>query len=119
MTSRTEWFGINYQGSFGIETPGKYEFSLLSDNGAKVYIDGRLVVSDDAIHPTQRSRGKAELTAGPHDIRISYFQGPRIQVALVFLVKPPGKPWKLFDTRDFPIPGRAFGNAGELTTPVN
>lgn len=90
MTSRTEWFGINYQGSFGIETPGKYEFSLLSDDGAKVYIDGRLVVSDDAIHPTQRSRGKAELTAGPHDIRISYFQGPRIQVALVFLVKRPG-----------------------------
>jgi len=102
ITSRNEWFGVNYQGSFGIDKAGNYEFRLFSDDGAKVYIDDRLIVSDDTIHPIQHSRGKVELQPGAHNIRISYFQGPRTEVALVLLIKPPGKGWRLFDTRDFP-----------------
>ena len=104
ITSRTEWFGVNYQGRFGVDKAGKYEFDLLSDDGAKVYIDDKLIVSDDTIHSAQRSRSKIQLTTGAHGIRVSYFQGPRIEVALVVLVKPPGHGWRLFDTRDFPTP---------------
>ncbi len=102
VTSRTEWFGVNYWGVFGVDRPGKYQFDLLSDDGAKVYIDSKLIVSDDSLHSPQGSRGKVQLAAGAHDIRISYFQGPRTEVALVLLVKPPGRSWRLFDTRDFP-----------------
>ena len=102
VTSRTEWFGLNYWGVFGVDRPGKYQFDLLSDDGAKVYVDEKLIVSDDSLHPAQGSRAKIQLDAGAHDIRISYFQGPRTEVALVLLVKPPGRSWRLFDTRDFP-----------------
>jgi hypothetical protein len=104
VTSRTEWFGVNYWGVFGVDRPGKYDFDLLSDDGAKVYVDEKLIVSDDTIHSPGVSRGKVQLDAGAHDIRISYFQGPRTEVALVLLVKPPGRSWRLFDTRDFPDP---------------
>jgi hypothetical protein len=104
VTSRTGWFGVNYQGTFGIDKAGKYEFDLVSDDGAKVYIDDKLIVSADTIHPAQRSRTKALLETGAHNIRISYFQGPRTEVALVLMVKPPGRGWRLFDTRDFPPP---------------
>ena len=104
VTSRTEWFGVNYQGRFGVDTAGKYEFDLLSDDGAKVYIDDKLVVSDDTPHSPRHSRGNIQLNTGTHGIRVSYFQGPRIEVALVFLVKPPRHGWRLFDTRDFPTP---------------
>lgn len=104
VTSRTEWFGVNYQGRFGVDKAGKYEFDLLSDDAAKVYIDDKLVVSDDTIHSPERSRGKIQLGTGAHGIRVSYFQGPRTEVALVLLVKPPGRGWRLFDTRDFPTP---------------
>jgi len=104
VTSRTEWFGVNYQGRFGVDTAGKYEFDLLSDDGAKVYIDDKLVVSDDTIHSPRHSRGKMQLNTGTHGIRVSYFQGGRIEVALVLLVKPPGSGWRLFDIRDFPTP---------------
>ena len=93
---------MNYWGVFGLDRPGKYQFDLLSDDGAKVYIDSKLIVSDDSLHSPQGSRGKVQLAAGAHDIRISYFQGPRTEVALVLLVKPPGRSWRLFDTRDFP-----------------
>jgi hypothetical protein len=98
VTSRTEWFWVNYQGRFGVDTSGKYEFDLLSDDGAKVYIDDKLVVSDDTIHPPRHSRGKIQLNTGPHGIRVSYFEGGRIEVALVLLVKPPRHGWRLFDT---------------------
>jgi len=105
VTSRTEWFGINFQGAFGVDKPGNYEFDLLSDDGAKVYIDDKLVVSDDTLHSARGSRGKARLETGAHNIRVSYFQGPRTELALVLLVKPPGRrAWRLFDTRDFPSP---------------
>jgi hypothetical protein len=104
VTSRTEWFGVNYWGVFGVDRPGKYDFDLLSDDGAKVYVDEKLIVSDDTLHSAQGSRGRVQLAAGAHDIRVSYFQGPRTEVALVLLVKPPGRSWRLFDTRDFPDP---------------
>jgi PA14 domain len=117
ITSRTEWFGVNYQGAFGIDKAGKYEFDLISDDGAKVYIDDKLVVSDDTIHPAQRSRSKVQLGTGAHDIRISYFQGPRTEIALVLLVKPPGRAWRLFDTRDFPPPDAPSSERKNLPLP--
>ena len=119
VTSRTEWFGINYQGVFGIDRPGKYEFDLLSDDGAKIYVDGKLVASDDTIHPVQRFRGKIQLETGAHNLRISYFQGPRTEVALILQVKPPGKSWRLFDTRDFPSPDQPSYQRKKLPLPEN
>jgi len=117
VTSRTEWFGVNYWGVFGVDRPGKYEFDLLSDDGAKVYIDERLIVSDDTLHSAQGSRGKVQLDAGAHDIRISYFQGPRTEVALVLLVKPPKRSWRLFDMRDFPNPEDSSAQRKKLPLP--
>ena len=117
VTSRTEWFGINYQGTFGVDRPGKYEFDLISDDGAKVYVDNKLVASADAIHPVQRLRGKIQLDSGVHDMRVSYFQGPRTEVALVLLVKPPGSSWRLFDTKDFPSPDQSSYQRQKLSLP--
>ena len=117
ITSRTEWFGVNYWGVFGVDRPGKYEFDLLSDDGAKVYVDEKLIVSDDTLHPAQGSRGKVQLGSGAHDIRVSYFQGPRTEVALVLLVKPPGRGWRLFDTRDFPNPEESSAQRKKLPEP--
>ncbi len=117
VTNRTEWFGVNYWGVFGVDRPGKYEFDLLSDDGAKVYVDEKLIVSDDTIHSPTGSRGKVQLDAGAHDIRISYFQGPRTEVALLLLVKPPGRSWRLFDTRDFPDPQDLPGQRKKLPLP--
>jgi hypothetical protein len=117
VTSRTEWFGVNYQGVFGVDKAGKYEFDLLSDDGAKVYIDDKLTVSDDTLHSAEGSRGRVRLDAGAHNIRVSYFQGPRTEVALVLLVKPPGKGWRLFDARDFPDPADSAGQRKKLPLP--
>jgi hypothetical protein len=104
VTKRYEWFAIDYTGRFWIEHPGAYGFVLSSDDGAKLYIDDRLIVNNDGIHPVKDEKGMAELSGGVHRIRVSYFQGPAAGVALVLKVAPPGEKLRIFSTDEFKPP---------------
>jgi len=105
VTDRFEWFAIDYSGKFWIESPGKYTWALLSDDGSKLYIDGHQVIDNDGGHPPQAVAGVAKLKRGEHRIRVSYFQGPRNQVALILAVMPPGdEEFSLFSTEDYLSP---------------
>jgi hypothetical protein len=105
ITDRNEWFAIDYTGRFWIETPGKYNFALESDDGSKRYIDGKRVIDNDGIHPTRAYSGSAKLSGGIHGIRVSYFQGPRTYLALVLAVKgPDDDDYRVFSTTEFKPP---------------
>ncbi len=104
VTKRTEWFAIDYTGRFWAEKPGYYDFALTSDDGANLYIDGELVIDNDGQHPPQERAGSVQLTHGVHEIRVSYFQGPRWQVALVLKVAPPGEELRIFSTDELKPP---------------
>jgi hypothetical protein len=104
VTNRFEWFALDYAGRFWIEQPGLYSFAVTSDDGAKLYIDGQLVVDNDGIHDTREKTGDVGLSGGIHEIRVSYFQGPRFLVALVVKVAPPGEPLRVFSTDEFKPP---------------
>jgi hypothetical protein len=106
VTDRFEWFAIDYNGRFWIQDPGKYEFFLLSDDGSKLYIDGKTVINNDGTHPPVERAGSATLKEGIHRIRVSYFQGPRLHVALILDVRRPGEDWHPFNMdRYLPPPG--------------
>jgi PA14 domain len=107
VTKRTEWFAIDYSGKFWIGNPGKYKFSLLSDDGSKLYIDKKLVIDNDGTHAALLLYGAIVLKTGSHNMRVSYFQGPRTAVALVLKVAfEENRDFKIFNTRDFrpPLP---------------
>ena len=104
VTDRFEWFAIDYTGNFWIERPGRYRFLLASDDGSKLYIDHKLVINNDGIHPIQSKDGTVKLKGGIHRIRISYFQGPRAHLALILAVARPGEKWRIFSTREFRPP---------------
>ena len=109
VTRRSEWFAIDYRGRFWIDHPGLYTFVLTSDDGAKLYIDDRLVVDNDGQHPPLDRGADVDLGAGIHTIRVSYFQGPRFQVALVLQVASPGEKLRIFSTNEFkPLHPEAF-----------
>lgn len=79
---QNEWFFIQYEGAFKLNTAGKWQFRLVSDDGARLYIDDKLVVDNDGIHTAKQADGEAELTEGSHWLRLEYFQAAQGQVAL-------------------------------------
>ncbi|MES1188616.1 MAG: PA14 domain-containing protein [Myxococcales bacterium] len=99
VADRFEWFAIRYAGAFRTGTAGEYAFRISSDDGAKVTIDGKLVVDNDGQHAPREARGKLQLAAGDHQMVLEYFQGPRYQINLQLWVTPPGKPEELFTVR--------------------
>jgi PA14 domain len=104
VTTRFEWFAIDYSGKFWIEKPAAYEFALTSDDGSKLYIDDEPVVDNDGVHPAEEKTGSVDLSHGVHRIRVSYFQGPRFHLALVLKVAGPGEKLRIFSTDEFKPP---------------
>lgn len=105
VTDRFEWFAIDYHGRFYIDKPGKYDFSLISDDGSKLFIDNKLIIDNDHDHPPRQVDGRVTLSGGIHRIRIEYFQGPRTGIALMLGVLEPGeKDWHIFNTDHFRPP---------------
>jgi PA14 domain-containing protein len=107
VTKREEWFAIEYTGRFWIQKPGLYRFALTSDDGSKLYIDDQMIVDNDGIHPVDTKSGSVDLAGGIHKIRVQYFQGPRLQVALVLQIAGPDDPeqaLRVFSTEEFKPP---------------
>lgn len=107
VTDRVEWFAIDYTGRFWVEKPGEYRFALTSDDGSKLYIDDQIVIDNDGLHTARRLEWKAMLSRGVHRLRVSYFQGPRFQVALVLEVAGPDEDWMVFDIDEFRPPAES------------
>jgi hypothetical protein len=104
LTDRFEWFAIDYTGRFWIGKPGRYTFALLSDDGSRLFLDDTPVIDNDCQHPPDLRIAAVRLEGGIHQIRVSYFQGPRDCLALVLAVAGPDHQWKVFDLREFRPP---------------
>ena len=73
IKGREDHFGIKFHGSVSIPTSGNYTFYLLSDDGSKLYIDGKLIIDNDGSHGELEKAGSIELAQGKHVIRVDYF----------------------------------------------
>ncbi len=98
ITKRFEWFGIRYRGNFRLNGAGNYKFRLNSDDGSKLWIDNKLVIDNDGLHPvghTSKS-GNIYLSNGKHYMVVEFFQGPRAMLGLQLYVTPPGGQEEIF-----------------------
>jgi alpha-N-acetylglucosaminidase len=80
---RNEFFGLAYSGYLDIGVPGEYAFTLGSDDGSRLLIDGKAVVDNDGLHAYAEQKGTVRLGAGKHPIAVTYFQaggGKRLEV---------------------------------------
>jgi len=79
---RDDW-AIRYTGVVNIAQSGNYKFWLTSDDGSKMWVNGKLVVDNDGNHGMRERSGKTQLTAVPGtmsddtdvEIRIEHYQG--------------------------------------------
>lgn len=73
--ARPENYALKFEGRIDITRDGVYTFYTNSDDGSRLFISGREVVSNDGAHAAQEESGQVLLKRGAHKIVIEYFQG--------------------------------------------
>ncbi len=74
--------------SADIDLPaGEYILTTHSDDGVRVWVDGRLTIDEWEPHPERATTVTLPLTTGKHSFRIAYYEGTAVAV-LSFSVQP-------------------------------
>jgi len=67
-------FGMALRGFVRAEKSGRYEFTTLSDDGSMLFIDGKVVVSNDGDHAPAKASGAVSLERGLHALLVTYYE---------------------------------------------
>ncbi len=70
---RRNGYAFNFNGYINAPTDGLYTFTLNSDDGSKLYLDGQLVINWDGEHSPSSLSGAIALQAGLHALNVQYF----------------------------------------------
>ena len=71
---RGEFFAFRYTANLQIPEDGDYTFSIASDDGSQLFINGQLIVDNDGLHANIEKAGTTTLTAGSHEIVVTMFE---------------------------------------------
>ena len=73
---KTEQLALVFEGYLQIDAfMGEYTFFTNSDDGSKLYVNGKMVVDNDGDHGVRERSGKIMLNRGRHLVRVEYFNG--------------------------------------------
>lgn len=73
-------FAVLFTTKFDIPEDGRYTFGVISDDGSRVYVDGKKIIDNDGSHSSEMKRGFVELTKGVHEVKVEYFENYMGQV---------------------------------------
>ncbi|MEM6966574.1 MAG: family 16 glycoside hydrolase, partial [Bacteroidota bacterium] len=82
-------FGLLADGYLNIPEDGIYSFRLMSDDGSKLFINGREIINHDGFHGADIKDGRVGLKKGFHQLHIKFFQGYGGK-SIIFQWKTPG-----------------------------
>jgi len=71
VIGKDHW-SARWQGQVVIPKTEEITFYTTSDGGARLWVDGKLVIDDGIEHAKREVAGKITLTAGRHDIKLEY-----------------------------------------------
>ena len=72
-TTLADNFYIRWTGKIRIAKDADYTFYTESDDGSRLFVDGKQVVDNGGLHGAQEANGVAHLTPGDHDLKIEFF----------------------------------------------
>src|SRR5205085_5881427 len=75
-------------GALPISKDGNYTFFLESDDGSRLFIDGKQVVDNGGLHAMEEKSGEVELKAGEHVLKIEFFEN-EVDAGCKFSWQPP------------------------------
>ncbi len=67
-------FAVVFNATLAISYPGTLQVTAYSDDGVKVYIDDKLVLSDWSLHAPRTAKAKTPIEQGEHSLIILYFE---------------------------------------------
>ncbi|MEL7311438.1 MAG: galactose oxidase-like domain-containing protein, partial [Pseudomonadota bacterium] len=74
LRNRDSQYAFRFTGTITAAEAADYTFFTSSDDGSQLFIDGTLVVDNDGLHGVVQQNGTISLTAGDHDIVVTFFQ---------------------------------------------
>jgi mono/diheme cytochrome c family protein len=101
VSGREHDFGLKFEGYLQVAREGTYSFTVGSDDGSRLFVDGHKVVDIDGQHAFQEGAGSLRLAKGFHKVVLVFFQG--------------GGPMGLAAHVD--IPGEGRRELGDLVAP--
>ena len=69
--SKTDKYALRFTGVLQVAKSGQHTFTVKSDDGARIYVDDKLVADNDS-KQGKRPSGAVELAAGPHRLVVTY-----------------------------------------------
>ncbi len=75
VAKRRNDYALRFTGTITVPQTGEYKFYTESDDGSRLAIDGKQIVDNGGIHPSQERGETINLTAGAHTIAVTYFDG--------------------------------------------
>ena len=73
-TDMADHFYARWSGRIKIPRDGKYTFFTESDDGSRLWIDGKVVVDNGGLHAMEEKSGEVDLKAGEHDLKVELFE---------------------------------------------
>jgi len=71
----TSTFGVIMQSYLQVDQPGSYTFYTRSDDGSKLFVDGKEVVNNDGDHGVIEKNSSIDLAQGKHLVKVEYYNG--------------------------------------------
>ncbi|MCW5939523.1 MAG: DUF1080 domain-containing protein [Fimbriimonadaceae bacterium] len=80
LSTKDDWGGFDQRfyaeltGFLKIDKGGDYSIGTSSDDGSRVFLNGKLIVDNDGLHSEEMKYAMVRLDPGLHPIRVEYFQ---------------------------------------------
>lgn len=69
-------FSIRWEGKLKVPFGDNYSFYTISDDGVRLWIDGKPIINNWTIHAAIENRGDVHLVAGDHEVKLEFYEGP-------------------------------------------
>ena len=116
LARRRNGYAIRFEGKLEVDRAGNYTFRVASDDGSKLWVDGKLIADNDGIHPTSEKSGRVRLDKGRHEVVVGYFDGAG-QAELEVDYEGPGQPRRSLAPEMVPIGAAAPAPARFVVDP--
>jgi len=73
LAKREEPFGMVFEGELEVKEAGEFTFRLGSDDGSRLFVNGKKLIDNDGTHGMEYKEGWVKLEPGMAMVRVDYF----------------------------------------------